>query len=105
MDSALSLMRRSYFRPKIRLYNPPEDGVVRQFDDPWKRFDYLRNFPKKPSKFKQGDICKVINKKSKFYGKTAKVNFASGDYIEVYIGNIGIVLKEKDLKWIRHSSV
>ena len=98
-------MRRLYSRPRIRLYRPPEDGVVRPFDDPWKRFEYLQNFPKKPSKFKQGDICKVVNKKSKFYGKLVRVTFASGDYIEGYVGNTGTAFKEKDLLWIRHSSV
>src|SRR5690242_9693176 len=98
-------MRRASFRPRVRLYAPPEQDVVRPFDDPWRRFHYLSNLKPQPSKFKEGDVCIVLKKDCKFYRHIAKVRFASGDHIECIVGRHMFVLKQRDLKWLGQSKV
>lgn len=92
MDSALSLR---IFRPKIQIYRA---DVIRPLDNPWERFQWLRRHKPKPSKFKAGDICKIVKKGDPFKGKTGEVYYASGDHIEVLIGRYKLTYRQKDLK-------
>jgi hypothetical protein len=96
-------MRKSFFRPKIRLYTPPGDCVIKPSDNPLERFAWLTSHKAKPSKFKQGDVCIVTSGKLK--GRTVRVHYASGNHIECRLGNLQIVLKESDLRWVRYSRV
>jgi hypothetical protein len=88
---------------KVRLYQPYEEALITPFQNPNDRHNYLINLPRVISKFKQGDICKVVKRGHPFYGKTIKVYYASADYIECEFGRYLFVLTQKDLKWVNRT--